>query len=265
MTDVQYVTPAQVLAAQLSIELAEEAGEVPDAALRAIAQATMEAPSETDQELVSPLLDLLQIVEGSPNLHAEPKMPPPKFRTDEPSVRHAMARLEAEHAMARREAEHELEIEILKQNLRELQESHNKALVSARVEMYRNIIGRGDIDQFALQLAERPEDVASVVQLMREEREQTRMRITDFVLQMLNSGAIERWEIDDQVRTALSWLKESTEKIIASPRPNQIPATPAGGSGPVATELPGGAELPRATIPGQEAGQASPSSDDTGA
>ena len=47
MSDTLYVTPAQVLAAQLAVELAEEDGEEPDEALRAIANAQV----QTDEEL----------------------------------------------------------------------------------------------------------------------------------------------------------------------------------------------------------------------
>jgi 23S rRNA G2069 N7-methylase RlmK/C1962 C5-methylase RlmI len=177
-----------------------------------------------------------------------------EFRSDQPSVG---------YATARREAEHELEIEMLKQKVREAQERHNNMLISARVEMYRGIITRGDIDQFALQLAQRPDDVASVVQLMREERDERRRQVTDFVLQMLNSGAIERWEIDDQVRAALNWLKESTETIVGSPGPDQIQAAPPGGARSSGVELPGGAELPRADKPGQDTSQALPPRSDS--
>jgi len=172
-----------------------------------------------------------------------------EFRTDEPSVG---------HATARREAEHELEIEML-----EAQERHNNVLISARLEMYRGIITRGDFDQFALQLAQRPEDVASVVQLMRDERDERLRQVTDFVLQMLNSGAIERWEIDDQVRTALNWLKESTENIIGSSGQDRTTAAPAGGAWSSGVELPGGAELPRADKPGQDTSQDPPPRSDS--
>jgi Holliday junction resolvase-like predicted endonuclease len=176
-----------------------------------------------------------------------------EFRTDQPS---------AGYATARREVEHALEIEMLKQKVRAAQERHDNVLISARVEMYRGIINRGDFDQFALQLAQRPDDVASVVQLMREERDERRRQIIHFVLQMLNSGAIERWEIDDQVRAALNWLKESTENIIGSPGPDQIPTAPPGAARSSAVELPGGAELPGAHKPGQDASEApSPPSD----
>jgi hypothetical protein len=177
-----------------------------------------------------------------------------EFRTDEPSVG---------HATARREAEHELEIEMLKQKVREAQERHNNVLISARLEMYRGIITRGDFDQFALQLAQRPEDVASVVQLMRDERDERLRQVTDFVLQMLNSGAIERWEIDDQVRTALNWLKESTENIIGSSGQDRTTAAPAGGAWSSGVELPGGAELPRADKPGQDTSQDPPPRSDS--
>jgi hypothetical protein len=47
MSDTLYVTPAQVLAAKLAIELSEEAGQAPDEALKAIANARVEAPDQS--------------------------------------------------------------------------------------------------------------------------------------------------------------------------------------------------------------------------
>jgi hypothetical protein len=34
------------------------------------------------------------------------------------------------------------------------------------------------------------------------------------VTKLIESGAIERWEIDDQVRTVLQWLKDTTNRVI---------------------------------------------------
>jgi hypothetical protein len=47
MSDTLYVTPAQVLAAKLALELSEEAGEVPDEALKAIANAQVVAADDS--------------------------------------------------------------------------------------------------------------------------------------------------------------------------------------------------------------------------
>jgi hypothetical protein len=47
MSDTLYVTPAQVLAAKLALELNQEAGEPPDEALEAIANAEVIAPQES--------------------------------------------------------------------------------------------------------------------------------------------------------------------------------------------------------------------------
>ena len=47
MSDTLYVTPAQVLAAKLALELSEEAGEVPDEALKAIANAQVVAEDDS--------------------------------------------------------------------------------------------------------------------------------------------------------------------------------------------------------------------------
>jgi hypothetical protein len=68
MSDTVYVTPAQVLAAKLAIELSEEDGEEPDAALRVIANAqvvteeadpvagTQKSPSESAFDYVMKVL-----------------------------------------------------------------------------------------------------------------------------------------------------------------------------------------------------------------
>jgi hypothetical protein len=57
MSDTLYVTPAQVLAAKLSIELSEEDGEVPDEALKAIANAQVVNPDDAQTENLEELSD----------------------------------------------------------------------------------------------------------------------------------------------------------------------------------------------------------------
>lgn len=47
MSETLYVTPAQVLAAKLALELSEEAGEAPDEAIKAIANAQVVAPEQS--------------------------------------------------------------------------------------------------------------------------------------------------------------------------------------------------------------------------
>jgi hypothetical protein len=56
VSETLYVTPAQVLAAKLALELSEEAGEAPDAALKAIAHAQVATPQQSieDREIQAP-------------------------------------------------------------------------------------------------------------------------------------------------------------------------------------------------------------------
>jgi hypothetical protein len=71
MSQVLYVTPAQVLAAKLALELSEEAGEAPDEVLKAIANAHVVAPQESgsrqrtsaDKQAPSEALATLQRIE----------------------------------------------------------------------------------------------------------------------------------------------------------------------------------------------------------
>ena len=84
----------------------------------------------------------------------------------------------------------------------------------ARVRHYRETIASGDLDQFALRLAENPKDVAAVIELLIKERDTHRQDTVDFVTKLIESDAIERWQIDDQVRTVLQWLQENTNRVI---------------------------------------------------
>lgn len=90
----------------------------------------------------------------------------------------------------------------------------SRVRMEVRVKTYRSIIASGDLSQFALRLAENPKDVAAVISLLVKERDTHRHDTVDFVTKLIDSGAIERWEIEDQIRTVLQWLKEMTNTVI---------------------------------------------------
>jgi hypothetical protein len=68
-----------------------------------------------------------------------------------------------------------------------------------------------------LQLAQNPDDVASVVQAIQAEKERDRRYAIEFVSQLLESGVIEKWEMSDEARTALEILRTSTQDLIKPP------------------------------------------------
>jgi len=149
------------------------------------------------------------------------------------------------------DVERRLELERRTQQLRLLQEHHRGLLVDDRIRRYRAIIGAGDINQFALQLAENPEDVPAVVKMLRDEQLTNRSETVDFVTKLVASGAIDRWEIDQQVRDALNWLRSSTNKVIGKP-------IEVGGAAVPERQRPAGVVLSNTALPQSE--QAKPES-----
>jgi hypothetical protein len=131
-----------------------------------------------------------------------------QMRMDEPTVT---------YAAAIRKVQREIKLEHETQELRLLREESTTALITRRVERYRAIILAGDYNQFALQLAQNPDEVAAVVQMLRDERHDNRRSVIDFVTHLLDSGAIDRYEINDQVQAALNWLKEATDTVLRGP------------------------------------------------
>jgi len=122
--------------------------------------------------------------------------------------------LAVKHAAARRRIEHRTEIENMEHDLKKLTDGHDQERRQTRLTIYRAIIKAGNVDQFALQLASNPDDVRAVMHLAREERNEDRRQLTDFLTKLLGSGAIDRWDVEDQVREALSWLAESTQRAV---------------------------------------------------
>jgi hypothetical protein len=94
------------------------------------------------------------------------------------------------------------------------QAEHNLRLAS-EVQAFKTLIEGGDIDQFALQLAQNPQQVAPVVQALVKERDTHREQVFDFINNLLASDALDRWQIDDQVRVTLEWLKVSINRVIS--------------------------------------------------
>ncbi len=131
-----------------------------------------------------------------------------RLRMDTPTV---------QHASAVRDVQHKIELERATQQLRLLREESTAKLIDIRVTRYREILLSGDYDQFALQLAQNPDEVPAVVQMLRDERHNNQRAVTDFVTRLLDSGAIDRHEIDDQVREALRWLKQATDSVLIGP------------------------------------------------
>jgi hypothetical protein len=120
----------------------------------------------------------------------------------------------AEYATSRRDLEQKIVIENLKHEHKSLRVRHEQELTRSKMDVYRRIIDSGNVDQLALQLAHNPAGVDSIVALVREERHRDRRQVTDFITHLINSGAIDRWDVEDQVRTALEWLKDSTNRTV---------------------------------------------------
>lgn len=91
------------------------------------------------------------------------------------------------------------------------QPSLEHAALRRRVTHLQTIIAAGDYDQFALQLAMKPDDVDAVMRALMQARDTHRQSLLDFVTRLLESDAMDRWQIDDHVRTTLQWLRDTID------------------------------------------------------
>jgi len=93
--------------------------------------------------------------------------------------------------------------------------SLEQAAVQRLAEHYRTIIAAGDFHQSGLRLAMKPEDVDAVMTALMTERDSSRGAVFDLVIKLLESDALERWQVEDQVKAVLQWLRESSNKVLS--------------------------------------------------
>lgn len=85
---------------------------------------------------------------------------------------------------------------------------------ASEVQAYKTLIEAGDLDQFALQIARNPDHVGEVVQQLVQERDTHRREVCEFITNLLDSDALDRWQIDDQVRVLLQWMGVSINRVL---------------------------------------------------
>jgi hypothetical protein len=107
-----------------------------------------------------------------------------------------------------------IEEERAEQELRVLKNQNEQVIMAERIAVYREIVAAGDAERFALQLASNPGDISAIAKIMRDDQLQSRYDTIEFISNMVKSGVVERWEVSDQVREALKWLKEATARVV---------------------------------------------------
>ncbi|WP_330277092.1 hypothetical protein OG205_16325 [Lentzea sp. NBC_00516] len=90
------------------------------------------------------------------------------------------------------------------------------AALVRKVDRLRHIIAEGDYHQFALQLSLREDSIAEVIQTLAEERHSSKQVVVDFLTRTLESDAIERWEIEDDLRVLLQSMREWSNNELAA-------------------------------------------------
>jgi hypothetical protein len=91
-----------------------------------------------------------------------------------------------------------------------------QAVRTRQVDHFREIIARGDLERFALRLATTPEAAGSIVQDLFIVKGAHRKEVFDFISRLLESDALDRWQIDDQVRATLRQVQESGWLVLSN-------------------------------------------------
>ena len=107
-----------------------------------------------------------------------------------------------------------IEEEEAEQRLRIIKNRNQQEITAERIKVYREIIAAGDVERFALRLSNHPDEISAITAIIREDQLTSRQDTIDFISRMVDSGVVERWEVSDQVREALEWLRDATARVV---------------------------------------------------
>jgi hypothetical protein len=107
-----------------------------------------------------------------------------------------------------------IEEEKAEQELRVLKNKNQQAIMAERIAVYREIVAAGDVERFALRLASHPDEISAITAIIRQDQLTSRRDTIDFISRMVDSGVVERWEVSDQVKEALEWLRDATARVV---------------------------------------------------
>jgi hypothetical protein len=107
-----------------------------------------------------------------------------------------------------------IEEEKAAQKLRVLQDKNQQEIMADRIAVYREIVAAGDVERFALRLASHPDEISAITAIIREDQLTSRRDTIEFISHMVDSGVVERWEVSDQVKEALEWLRDATARVV---------------------------------------------------
>lgn len=107
-----------------------------------------------------------------------------------------------------------LELEQQVQRVRLVQAENERRLVELRLPLYRDAIARGDIEQFAIRIAENPKDIHVVMEAVRADRDSGRRLLVDFLTRLVDSDFVERHEIGDLIEETLRWLNDELDSVL---------------------------------------------------
>jgi hypothetical protein len=83
-----------------------------------------------------------------------------------------------------------------------------------RIEHFDAIIEAGEFSQFALLLAEDPKQVFDMIKTLSGERVTRQRTMLSFINGLLDSEALDRWQIDDDVRATLQWVRTTVQEAL---------------------------------------------------
>ena len=119
-----------------------------------------------------------------------------------------------EHNTKMRKLNWAIEEEEAEQRLRMIKNKNEYEIMTGRIAVYREIIATGDVERFALRLVNHPDEISAITEIIREDQLRSRQDTIDFIKHMVDSKVVERWEISDQVREALEWLRDATARVV---------------------------------------------------
>ncbi|MFC1433025.1 PE-PGRS family protein [Streptacidiphilus sp. N1-3] len=108
----------------------------------------------------------------------------------------------------------------------QLRAQQEQALLAQKADFYRYYLERGGIQQWALQVAQHPDDMRHALESLRQDEQIQVQNQMHLIENMIENGTFEDFQLEEPAKEALRQLKHILAPASAPPRPSDPPPKP---------------------------------------
>ncbi|MDH2387883.1 hypothetical protein QCN29_03585 [Streptomyces sp. HNM0663] len=114
------------------------------------------------------------------------------------------------------QAQHQTAMERVEQQLRKLQNTHERENIREWTAHFQSALENGEISVMAQMLARNPDDLSRIHALLKSEQREARQDSMELIGRLIDGNMLETWQLGDRAQAVVDFLRTGTQRAVDS-------------------------------------------------